>query len=213
VIEPIFEKQFIYDSYACRVGKGTHAAVRRFKEFLRHNSYVLKCDIEKYFPSIDHQILLELINRRIRDEKLISLIAKIIENRPPDPDSDIPKWFSGDDLFTPLTRPRGIPIGNLTSQFFANIYLHELDAFVKYKLQEKYYIRYVDDLVVLGNDKKHIHDIKNQINEFLQTLRLKLHPKKSKVFPVRVGTDFLGYRIYPTHSRIRRANVKRLMIS
>jgi len=85
VIEPIFEKQFIYDSYACRVGKGTHAAVRRFKEFLRHNSYVLKCDIEKYFPSIDHQILLELINRRIRDEKLISLIAKIIENRPPDP--------------------------------------------------------------------------------------------------------------------------------
>jgi RNA-directed DNA polymerase len=134
-----------------------------------------------------------------------------VSSRPPDPLSDVPQWFSSDDLFSTLNRPRGIPIGNLTSQFFANIYLHELDAFVKYELREKYYIRYVDDLVILGNDKKHLRDIKEQIRDFLQTLRLKLHPKKSNVFPVRVGTDFLGYRIYPNHSRIRKENVKRFI--
>lgn len=211
VIEPIFERQFIYDSYACRIGKGTHAAVRRFKEFLRHNSYVLKCDIQKYFPSIDHQILLGLIGRRIHDEPLMNLIVQIIAHRPPDPDSENPQWFYGDDLLTSLERKRGIPIGNLTSQFFANIYLHELDAFVKYNLRERYYIRYVDDMVILGNDKKHLHEVKGQISEFLQSLRLRLHPKKSILFPARVGTDFLGYRIYPTHSRVRRSNVKRFI--
>jgi len=211
VIEPIFDRRFIYDSYACRLGKGTHSAVRRFKEFLRYNSYVLKCDIQKYFPSIDHEILLSLIHKRIKDEKLMDLIVKIVSNRPPDPLSDVPQWFSSDDLFSTLNRPRGIPIGNLTSQFFANIYLHELDAFVKYELHEKYYIRYVDDLVILGNDKKHLHKVKEQIRDFLQGLRLRLHPKKSNVFPVRVGTDFLGYRIYPDHSRIRKENVKRFI--
>jgi len=211
VIEPIFDRRFIYDSYACRLGKGTHKAVRRFREFIRHNSYVLKCDIQKYFPSIDHEILLGLIRKRINDEKLMDLIAKIISNRPPDPLSDEPQWFPGDDLFSSLDRPRGIPIGNLTSQFFANIYLHELDAFVKHVLREKYYIRYVDDFVILGNDKRHLHKVKEQINDFLQGLRLRLHPKKSNVFPVRVGTDFLGYRIYPTHSRVRKENVKRFI--
>jgi len=211
VIEPIFDKRFIYDSYACRTGKGTHSAVRRFKQFLRHNSYVLKCDIWKYFPSIDHEILLNLIHRRIQDERLMRLIAVIVSNCPPDPLSMEPHWFPGDELFSPLDRPRGIPIGNLTSQFFANIYLHELDTFVKFELREKYYIRYVDDFVVLGNNKAHLHEVKTQISEFLQTLRLRLHPKKSIVFPVSVGTDFLGYRIYPTHTRIRRANVKRFI--
>jgi len=212
VIESIFDRQFIYDSYACRLGKGTHRAVRRFKEFIKHNSYVLKCDIQKYFPSIDHEILINLIGKRIKDERLMDLIIKIISSRPPEPLSEEPQWFAGDDLFSSLDRPRGIPIGNLTSQFFANIYLHELDSFVKHKLREKYYIRYVDDFVVLGNDKVHLHDVKEQIRGFLQTLRLRLHPKKCNVFPVRVGTDFLGYRIYPTHSRIRKENVRRFVI-
>ncbi len=146
VIEPIFDTRFIHDSYACRVGKGTHAAVRRFRQFLRHNRYVLKCDVQKYFPSVDHQILLALVRRRIKDERLMSLITQIVSHRPPDPLSDVPQWFPGDDIFAPLERRRGIPIGNLTSQFFANIYLHELDAYVKFQLREKYYIRYVDDV-------------------------------------------------------------------
>jgi len=210
IIGPIFEARFIYDSYACRVGKGTHAAVRRFKKFLALNEYVLKCDIQKYFPSIDHEILLELLGKRVADDRLMELITLIINHSPPDPESQKPVWFRGDELFDGI-RPRGIPIGNLTSQFFSNVYLHELDKFVKFNLREKYYIRYCDDFVVLGCNKKHLHEVKEAISEFILTFRLRLHPKKSVVFPKKVGTDFLGYKIYPTYSRVRKSNVKRFI--
>lgn len=210
IIEPIFEARFIYDSYACRIGKGTHRAVRRFKKFLALNRYILKCDIRKYFSSIDHNILIELLGRRIADKKLMELIALSIDHSPPDPESKKPVWFPGDNLLG-AARRRGIPIGNLTSQFFSNVYLHELDKFVKFERREKYYIRYCDDFVTLGTDKKHLHELKTKIEEFLQKLRLRLHPKKSLIFPKRVGTDFLGYRIYPTHTRVRKSNTKRFV--
>lgn len=118
------------------------------------------------------------------------------------------QWFPGDDLFA-ACRPRGIPIGNLTSQFFANVYLHELDAFVKHTLRWRHYIRYCDDFVLLGKDKPALHQAREEIASFLQRLRLRLHPRKTLVFPLEVGTTFLGYRIYPSHIRVNKANVRR----
>jgi retron-type reverse transcriptase len=142
IIEPIFETTFISDSYACRQGKGTHAAVDRYTEFARKNTFVLKCDIRKYFQSIDHAILLERIERRISCIRTLWLIRKVIGSRT---DETCAFYFDGDDLFTPLERRRGIPIGNLTSQFFANVYLDGFDHYVKEVLRCKYYIRYADD--------------------------------------------------------------------
>jgi retron-type reverse transcriptase len=206
VIEPIFEATFIYDSYACRVGKGTHAAVRRFREFLKESRYVLKCDVARYFPSIDHQILLELLGRKIADERVIQLLSVIIKHSPLEKHE--PVWFPGDDLLAPL-RPHGLPIGNQTSQFFANVYLNPFDHFVKEILREKYYLRYVDDFLVLGNDKTRLHEVKVAIKEFLLGLWLRLHENKTQLFPATEGTDFLGYRIFPTHLRVRKSNVHR----
>jgi len=204
VIEPIFEKAFIFDSYACRKGKGTHQAVERFTEFCRKNKFILKMDIKKYFPSMDHAILLEKIGRKIKCPDTLWLIKKIIDgsNR----QEGVCEYFPGDDLLTPVQRRRGIPIGNLTSQFFANIYLDGLDHFAKEKLRCMYYIRYVDDISIFGNDKRALWTVLDQIGEFLAGDRLKLHPQKTYVAPVAIGVDHLGYRIYPTHRRLRKDN-------
>lgn len=135
VIQPIFEKTFIFDSYANRKDFGTHKALRRFTDFARSSKYVLQCDIEKYFPSIDHTHLKNLIRRKIKCAETLWLIDKIIDNSNEQLERNI--YFSGDDLFTPFERKRGLPIGNLTSQFFANVYLNHLDHFVKEKLGVK----------------------------------------------------------------------------
>ena len=140
--------------------------------------HCLQCDISKYFDSIDHRVLLELLERKIRDKKVLWLVNIILES-------------------TNKESGKGIPIGNLTSQFFANVYLNELDKFVKHKLRVKYYIRYMDDFLILGFDKKYLHNIKEKIQEFLQNkLKLELHPKKANIFPIKKGIDFLGYRIF-----------------
>lgn len=208
VVEPLFEQSFIHDSYACRKGKGTHCAVERFSDFARKNRYVLKCDIQKYFPSIDHQILFEMFRQKIKDERALWLIKTIIDF------SDIPHppmltYFAGEDLLTPIERKKGLPIGNQTSQFFANVYLNGLDHFAKEELKCRFYLRYVDDFAVLSNDKCFLIEVRNQIEKYLAGLRLKLHPNKSQVFPVEQGTDFLGYRIFPGYRLIRKTNVKR----
>ncbi len=217
ILEPIFEKTFIYDSYACRLGKGQHSALRRLREFLRNNKYVLKGDIARYFPSIDHEILLNLLARKICDDKLLDLLSLIISQSPRE--LDVPIWCSGDDLFAQL-RPHGLPIGNQTSQFFANIYLNPFDHFVKEELREKCYLRYVDDFVILSNDKSHLHEIKEKARQFLEGLRLKLHYNKTQVSPAKDGIDWLGYRVFPTHVKVRKSNVhlfkrrlKRMMLS
>jgi len=142
IIEPIFEKSFIFDSYACRLGKGLHKAIKRFKQFLRiiklknnlkdyNNIYVLKCDIVQYFNSVNKNILFELIKRKIKDENILAIILIILNSY-----------------------EKGLPIGNLTSQLFANIYLHELDFYIKNELKCKYYIRYMDDFIIFDFDKK-----------------------------------------------------------
>jgi len=207
VIEPIFDPTFIYDSYACRPGKGQHAACDRFQSFCRQNRYVLKCDLQKYFPSIDHEILLAAIERKIGCPDTLWLIERIVAHSNPQP--EVCFYYPGDDLFTPLTRRRGIPIGNLTSQFFANIYLNGFDHFVKEELRCRFYLRYVDDFVVLDQDKKRLHEVKRAMEETLASLRLRIHPKKWRIFPVETGTDFLGYGIWPDHRRLRRSNAWR----
>jgi retron-type reverse transcriptase len=207
IIEPVFEKTFIYDSYANRKGKGTHKALDRYKKFAQLNRYVLKMDIKNYFPSIDHEILKQTIRRKIGCRDTLWLIDKIIDNSNPQKPSIVN--FPGDDLFTAVERRKGLPIGNLTSQFFANIYLNPLDHFVKEKLRCKYYVRYVDDFVVFSNSKKYLHAVRKKIIDFLTGLRLQLHKNKSKVFPVKTGITFLGHKMFPYYSLLKSDNVKR----
>jgi len=209
VIEPIFERSFIHDSYACRPGKGTNKAVDRFTEYARRFRYVLKTDIRKYFPSIDHEILFAKIERKIKCPDTLRLIGLIIDgsNR----QEEVNTYFPGDDLFTSFQRKRGIPIGNLASQFFANVYLNDLDHYAKEALGCRGYIRYVDDVTVFDDDKKRLWDISRRLAEFLIRERLSLHPDKTFVLPVTEGVDHLGYRVYPTHRRLRRDNVWRFL--
>lgn len=207
IIEPIFDKTFIYDTYACRKEKGTHSAVDRYTKFSRWNKYVLKCDIQKYFQSIDHEILLFIVSKKIKCEKTMWLIKEVISSRS---DESYKFYFNNDDLFAPFERKRGIPIGNLTSQFFANVYLNEFDHFLKEKLGCKCYIRYVDDFVVLDDSTMRLHDVKRHMEEYLETLRLKLHERKSRIYRVRDGISFLGYRIFPTHRLLNKGNALRM---
>lgn len=210
-IEPIFERTFIFDSYANRKEKGTHRALDRAQHFARQYPYVLQGDIVQYFPSIDHAILRGILARKIADADVMRLIDLILASGAQIHTAQYNmQWFPGDDLFA-ATRPRGLPIGNLTSQFWANVYLNELDQFVKRELKCPAYVRYVDDFVLFGNDKRALWETKARIAEFLQTLRLVMHPRKSTVYPVRGGIPFLGWRIFPTHRRLKRENVRAFM--
>ena len=150
VIEPIFERRFIEDSFACRRGKGSHAAMRRAAEFARRWPYALKCDVRKYFPSIDHEVLMRLLQRVIADERLLGLMRHILDSHA---DGQRQQWTPGGDLFDVQILKRGLPIGNLTSQFFANVYLNPLDHFVKHELRVKGYLRYMDDFLLFGDDR------------------------------------------------------------
>lgn len=204
VVEPIFESRFIHDSYACREGKGTHRALNRCQKFARRgeNSYVLKCDIQHYFPSIDHGKLYQIFARRIRDQRILQLAKVIIDSA-----NGLRLTLSGQGENT--VKGVGIPIGNLTSQFFANVYLNELDYFVKFDLREKSYLRYMDDFLVFGRDKGSLHQVKKEIARFLgDSLGLHLHTNKSTVFPVKSGVDFCGFCIFPYYRKLRKANVK-----
>ncbi len=204
IIEPIFDKTFIYDSYANRKKKGTHAALKRFDCFKRKVSrngklvrnakdnnmvvgYVLKADIKHYFDTVDHEILLRIIKKKIRDEKIIWLVQRVLDNH----------------NFKILGK--GMPIGNLTSQFFANVYLNELDYFVKHELRVKYYLRYVDDFVILHRSKEMLESYKEHTNEFLKTVRLELHPEKSRIISLHKDVALLGFRVF-FHYKLPRTN-------
>lgn len=204
VIEPTLDRTFIHDSYACRKGKGVHKAVDRYQAWARRYSYVLKMDVMRYFPSIDHGLLKQKLGRRIKDRHTLQLLNRII-NASPQVDQPLPA-FRGDDLLTPLERPRGIPIGNLTSQFFANLFLDDLDHFLKENLGLPAYLRYVDDLLVLGDDKDRLHEVAALVKDQLLELRLWLHPHKAHIFPTRLGVDVLGYRIFPYRRQLRNDN-------
>ncbi len=204
VIQPIFEARFIYDSYACRVGKGTHAAVDRCQDFARRRRYVLQCDVRQFFPSVDHRILRGMLARHIADPDALWLIDRILESsagaRALAREYDM-VWFPGDDLLA-ATRPRGLPIGNLTSQFWANVYLNRLDYFVKQTLRCRCYVRYCDDFLLFHDDKAVLHAWRQAIIDHLAGLRLKLHEERAAVYPTRTGIPFLGFRVFPYYRRV-----------
>jgi RNA-directed DNA polymerase len=207
VIVPLMEPTLIGDTYANRVGYGTHRALKRFTECARSYRYCLQCDIQKYFPSIDHEILKGLIRRRLKCPDTLWLIDTIIDASNEQPPAI--EHFPGDDLLTPVQRRRGLPIGNLTSQFFANIYLNPFDQFVKRQLKLKHYLRYVDDFAAFSDDRQELAEARLAMEDYLATLRLKMHPIKSQLFETRHGANFVGFRVLPDRIRVRNDNLRR----
>ena len=201
IIEPIFEGSFIFDSYACRKGKGIHTASKRLTQFTRRarnqwgsSFYCLKADISKFFPTVKHQILSSILRKKIVCAETVWLMEEIL--------------FSAGDRDDHSSC--GLPIGNLTSQLWANVYLNELDHFAKETLGVKFYIRYMDDIIILDRDKKRLSEIKNKIGSFLnEKLSLRLNDKTS-VFPIKQGIDFVGYRTWPDFKLIRKSSIKRI---
>jgi len=198
ILYPFFDKTFISDSFSCRDNKGTHKAINRFRQFSQKASknntkqcWILKCDIEKFFASIDQQILVEILKEHILDKDIINLLKEII--------------FS--------FKPNGLPLGNLTSQLFANVYLNKFDHFAKHKLKAKYYIRYADDFVVLSQSREYLQKMVSLIKRFLQDkLKLQIHPDKILIKTLSSGVDFLGWVHFFDH-RVLRSNAKKRMFT
>jgi retron-type reverse transcriptase len=205
LIEPVFERGFIFDSYANRKGKGTHAALDRAQAFSQKYAYVLKCDIEHFFLRIDHQLLFAQLAHRLADPQTLRLCRLILDSGAGIHRDIPPAFFPGDDLFCAL-RPRGLPIGNLTSQFWANVYLNEFDHFIKRELKCPAYCRYVDDFLLFSNSKAELHRWRARIIAALTSLRLTLHQNEAQVFPTITGIPFLGWRIYPQYRLLRKRN-------
>nr|VFK36394.1 MAG: Retron-type reverse transcriptase [Candidatus Kentron sp. SD]VFK38630.1 MAG: Retron-type reverse transcriptase [Candidatus Kentron sp. SD] len=203
-VEPLLDRRLIHDCYACRVGKGVHAAVRRYQAWARRYAYVLKVDVRRYFPSIDHDILKAKLRRRIKDRNVLWLFDTLIDSAPNAGSPGV--LFPGDDLVTLMERRCGLPIGNLTSQFLGNLYLDDPDHYLKEVCGVRAYLRYVDDLILLDDDKRRLWDIKGKIDEFLARERLCLHPDKVLVQPTGLGLDVLGYRVFPDRILLRRDN-------
>ena len=187
-LEPIWTSFFIFDSYACLLNKGIHRGSLRTMEFIRKNKYCLKCDIAKFYPSIDHDVLFAMIKRKIKCKDTLQLIQEIIYSSP---------------------GGKNAPIGNYTSQWFGNLYMNELDQFAKHVLKVKCYIRYCDDFLFFGNDKKELHRIALAVEDFLANT-LKLTMSKCNLFPVKQGVDFLGYRHFRGYILLRKSTAKRV---
>jgi len=207
VIEPVFEGLFIPDSFANRPGRGTHLALDRLQSLARRYRYVLLLDIVKHFPSIDHGILLETLGRHLTDARLLALAGHIVASGDGVLDQEYQMvWFPGDDLLA-ACRPRGLPIGNLTSQFWSNCYLHPLDQFVTRGLGCRTYLRYVDDMALFSDSKAELWAWKDAIVQRLAGLRLTVHAETAQVAPVCAGIPWLGFVVYPTHRRVKRRKV------
>ncbi len=207
VITPLLERTLISDTYANRTGYGTHRALKQFTSFARSHKYCLQGDIRKYFPSIDHEILKALIRKRIKCPDTLWLIDTIIDAS--NEQEPVVEYFPGDDLLTPIQRRKGLPIGNLTSQFFANLYLSPFDHFAKRQLQLQCYVRYVDDFAAFSDSWQELADARVAMEAFLATLRLKMHPIKSQLFETAYGANFVGFRVLPDRIRVRNDNLRR----
>ncbi|MCX6029059.1 MAG: reverse transcriptase domain-containing protein [Chloroflexi bacterium] len=205
---PLFEARMIHDSYACRVGKGTHAAIDRCQHFARGHRYVLQCDVVQFFPSVDLTILAGQLARHIACPDTLALMDRILASGVGVlADQYDMVYFSGDDLLA-AARPRGLPIGNLTSQNWANVYLNDLDQFVKHELRCPAYLRYCDDFLLFADDKPTLWAWRAAVIGKLAELRLTLHADRAQVYPVKAGIPWLGFRVFPTHRRLKRENVK-----
>lgn len=200
IIYPYFEKKFIYDSYSCRDAKGTHRAIVRLNSFYQKVSksrkktcWVLKCDIRKFFATIDQNILLEILKKHISDRNTIRLIENVLRS------------------FTSTKEGLGLPLGNLTSQLLVNVYMNEFDQFIKHELKIKYYIRYADDFVLMNTDKDQLLKLLPKIYDFLsEELELSLHPDKIFIKTMSSGIDFLGWVNFPEYRILRTVTKKRM---
>jgi retron-type reverse transcriptase len=210
VIAPIWEARFSNASYACRVGKGTHRAANHAQDLLKRHRYVLKADVAQFFPSIDHAILEGLLARHIACRATLDLCRKIVASGDGILASEYTlHLFPGDDLFAAL-RPRGLPIGNLTSQFWANVYLNPVDTLLQRELRLPH-VRYCDDMLIFAHTRSALHQAREALAARLGDLRLRLHPKKTRIFQCREGVEFVGYRLFPDYRRLRRSNVQRFV--
>lgn len=204
VLNPIFDKTFIPTSFSCRVGKGVHRGVLEMERMIRAESrnftrpcFALKCDVQKFFDSVNHQIILSILHKKISDEDTLWLLREIIES------------FATNQ--TNLFDRQGLPIGNLTSQLFANIYMNEFDQFAKHELRLQRYARYTDDFVIISTDRQYLEGIINPVQTFLTNkLKLVLHPKKISMRACHQGIDFLGYVALPYHRLMRTKTRKRI---
>ncbi len=194
VIEPIFERGFTPDSFANRKGFGTHAAIKHFERHRAREPNILRCDIFRFFPAIDHEILKADIRRRVACARTLGVIDRIIDGS--NPQEPVHLHYPGDDLLTPLTRRRGLPIGNLTSQFFANVYLDPLDHFVKERLRCAGYVRYVDDFALFDDSRETLAEMRDEVAAFLSGRRLTLHPRKTRIVSRREPQTFLGHTLH-----------------
>jgi RNA-directed DNA polymerase len=207
VLEPRFERLFIADSYANRRGKGTHRAVARVQHFAQRHRYALRCDVVQHFAAIDHLILRETLARVTPETDVMNLIDVILASGAGVLHEQYRMiWFPGDDLLA-ACRPRGLPIGNLTSQFWSNCYLHAFDQFVTRELRCTAYVRYVDDFVLFSNSKAELWAWKRALIQRLAQLRLVIHETAAQVVPVEHGIPWLGFVVYPTHRRVKARKV------
>ena len=188
IIEPMWDKMMIHNNFACRVGKGIHAGSRKTMEYVRKNNYCLKCDISKFYPSVNHDILYDILQRKIKCTDTLWLLKNIICSCP---------------------GGKNVPIGNYTSQWFGNMYLNELDMYVKHELKCKDYVRYCDDFCLFHNDKSVLNAMAKRIESFLLN-RLNLKFSKCDLFPVSHGVDFLGYRHFRKYILLRKSTAKRV---
>ncbi len=201
VLYPFFDRAFIADSYSCRIGKGTHRALDRFREFghqvSRNNTrtcWVLKCDVRKFFASIDQNILLAILRQYIPDQGILWLLKAVVQS------------------FSSGAYGKGLPLGNLTSQLLVNVYMNEFDQFVKHKLKAEYYIRYADDFVVFSASRGWLEGQVLRIREFLwERLRLELHPDKVSIKTLASGVDFLGWVHFSNHRVLRTTTKRRIL--
>jgi RNA-directed DNA polymerase len=201
---PFFERRFIAECFANRTGKGTHRAIDCCQRFSRRFQYVLQCDIVQFFPSVDQQILRVELLKNLPDDSLVWLIDRILESgRGVLAENYQMVYFPGDDILAPL-RPRGLPIGNLTSQWWANVYLNGLDHFVKRELGCRAYVRYVDDFLLFSDRKVDLWKWRELLVDRLSRLRLTLHESSAQPYPVQHGIPFLGFTIFPDHRLLKR---------
>jgi len=190
ILEPIWNNLMIYDSYSCRTGKGIHAASRRTMEYIKkvHPGYCLQMDISKFYPSINHEILFSIIQQKIKCKDTLDLLKNIIDSMPGN---------------------KNVPIGNYTSQWFGNLYLNELDQFLKHEIGVENYIRYCDDFIILHQDKRYLHELANITEDFVNN-KLDMSLSKNEVSPILHGIDFVGYRHFPDYILVRKSTAKRI---
>lgn len=208
VIGPLFDATLIDSTYANRVGKGTHKALAHFVRLARRHRYVLLADIERHFPSLDHGVLRAKLARKIKCRDTLWLAGLILDHSN-EQEAGCDPYFEGDDLLTPLERRRGLPIGNLTSQMWSNVYLSALDHAVAGRFGGGRYVRYVDDIALFGDDAGELREAREFMETVLARDRVRLHPVKTHVIETRHGANFLGFRVLPDRLRLRQENLRR----